>query len=80
MWDLPERRTDDTLNIENTNSLSWRQWQALNPLMDKNQIRTKKDDANDAKVWALFERYDQVTHSRAPLDSTAIYPITQSPN
>jgi hypothetical protein len=48
--------------------------------MDKNQIRTKKDDANDTKVWALSERYGEGTHSRAPLDSTAIYPITQSHN
>ena len=23
--------------------------------MDKSQIRTKKDDANDAKVWALYD-------------------------
>ena len=42
--------------------------------MDKSQIMTKKDDAKDAKVWALSERYDQVTHLRAPLDSTAIDP------
>ena len=48
--------------------------------MDKNQIRTKKDDAKYAKVWALSERYEQVTHSRAPLDSTAIYPTNRSPN
>ena len=48
--------------------------------MDKNQIRTKKDDARYAKVWALSERYEQVTHSRAPLDSTAIYPTNRSPN
>ena len=48
--------------------------------MDKNQIRTKKDDANDAKVWALSEWYGEGTHSRAPLDSTAIYPITRSHN
>ena len=25
------------------------------------------------------QRYDKVTHSRAPLDSTPIYPITRSP-
>ena len=42
--------------------------------MDKNQTTTKKDDAMYAKVWALSERYERVTHSRAPLDSTAIYP------
>ena len=48
---------------------------------EKNQPRTKKDDdAKNAMVWALNERYDQATHLRAPLDSTAIYPITQSPN
>ena len=35
--------------------------------MDKSQIRTKKDDAKDAKVWALSEWSDQATHSRAPL-------------
>jgi hypothetical protein len=32
--------------------------------MDKSQIRTKKDNAKYAKVWALSERYDEVTHSR----------------
>ena len=42
--------------------------------MDKNQTTTKKDDAMYAKVWALSKRYEWVTHSRAPLDSTAIYP------
>ena len=31
-------------------------------------------------VRALDERYDQATHLRAPLDSTAIDPITRSPN
>ena len=31
-------------------------------------------------VLALDERYDQATHLRAPLDSTAIDPITRSPN
>ena len=46
--------------------------------MDKSQIRTNKDDCMDAKVWALHERYEQDTRSRAPLDSTAIYPITRS--
>ena len=29
-------------------------------------------------VWALNERYDQATHLRAPLDSTAIYPKTEN--
>ena len=46
----------------------------------KHQTRTKKYDARMQMVWALNERYDQATHLRAPLDSTAIYPITQSPN
>jgi hypothetical protein len=32
--------------------------QALEPHMDKSQIRTKKDNAKYAKVWALSERYD----------------------
>ena len=31
-------------------------------------------------VCALYERYDQATHLRAPLDSTSIDPITRSPN
>ena len=61
-------------------SLSWRWTQGLNPHIDKSQITTKKYDSNDAKVWALSERYDEGTHTRAPLDSTAIYPITRSPN
>ena len=34
--------------------------------MDKNQIRTKKDDANDAKVWALSEWCGEGTHSLTP--------------
>ena len=42
--------------------------------MDKNQITTKKDDAMNAKVWALSERCDRGTRLRAPLDSTTIYP------
>ena len=42
--------------------------------MDKNQIITKKDDAMNAKVWALSERCKRDTRLRAPLDSTAIYP------
>ena len=37
---------------------------------NNNQIRWCKY----AKVWALSERCDRVTHSRAPLDSTVIYP------
>ena len=52
-------------------SLYWRSWQALKPHMEEGQIRTKKDDAKYAKVWALSEWYDQVTHSRAPLESVA---------
>ena len=49
--------------------------------IEKNQIRTKKDDdARMQMVCALNERYDQATHLRAPLDSTAIDPITRSPN
>ena len=59
-------------------ALSWQARQAPRPHHDKNQIRTNKDDGNDAKVWALHEGYDQDTRSRAPLDSTAIYPITRS--
>ena len=47
--------------------------------MDKDQTRTKKDDAYDAKVWALSERYEEVTHTRAPLNSTAIYPKSGLP-
>jgi hypothetical protein len=31
-------------------SLSWKQPQALEPQMDKTQIRTKKDDAKYAKI------------------------------
>ena len=31
-------------------------------------------------VWALDEWYDQATHLRAALESTAIDPITRSPN
>lgn len=42
--------------------------------MDKNQIITKKDDAMNAKVWALSEQCNQDTRLRAPLDSRAIYP------
>ena len=63
-----------------TLALSWQAWQAPRPHHDKIQIRTNKDDCMDAKVWALHERYDHDTRSRAPLDSTAIYPITRSLN
>ena len=31
-------------------------------------------------VWDLYERYNQATNLRAPLDSTTIDPITRSPN
>jgi hypothetical protein len=41
--------------------------QALNHHMYKIQIRTKKYDSKDAKVWALFEWYDKITHSRVPI-------------
>ena len=47
--------------------------------MDKNQITTKKDDAMNAKVWALSERGKRDTRLRAPLDSTAIYPKSGLP-
>ena len=48
--------------------------------MDKRQIRTKKD------MMARMQRFEvslndtvKLLTSRAPLDSTAIYPITRSP-
>jgi hypothetical protein len=46
---------------------------------DKRQIRSKKDNAKYAKVLSLSEQYNLVTHSRAPLDSTATDPKTRSP-
>ena len=61
-------------------ALSWQARQAPRPHHDMRQIRTNKDDCMDVKVWALHERYDHDTWSRAPLDSTAIYPITRSLN
>ena len=49
--------------------------------MDKSQIRTKKD------MMPRIQRFElslndtvKLLTSRAPLDSTAIYPITRSPN
>ena len=47
--------------------------------MDRNQIRTKKDNINDAKVRALSKKH-KVTNSRAPLDITAITLIVRSHN
>ena len=59
-------------------SLTRRRTQTLKPHIEKNQIRTNKEDAKDAMVWALYQWYDQATHSRAPLDSITINPITRS--
>ena len=49
--------------------------------MDKSHIRTKKDD------MPIMQRFElslndtiKLLTSRAPLDSTVIYPITRSPN
>ena len=62
-------------------SLSWRLTHALNPHMDKNQIRTKKDDMPSMQRFELsLNDMVKLLTSRAPLDSTVIYPITQSPN
>lgn len=42
----------------------------------KIQPRTKKDDdAKNAMVWSLNERYDQALTLEPPLDSIAIDPI-----
>ena len=58
-------------------ALSWKTRQAPIPHHDKSQIGTNKDDAKDAKVWALDDRYAKA-HLRAPLDSTVTYPKTLS--
>ena len=62
-------------------SLSWRLTQALNPKVDKNQIRTKKYDMPRMQRFELsLNDMVKLLTSRAPLDSTVIYPITRSPN
>ena len=58
-------------------ALSWLARQAPRPHHDKSQIRTNKDDAKDANVWALYDRYAKA-HLRAPLDSTVTYLKTLS--
>ena len=61
--------------------LSWRLSQDLNPQMDKNQIRTKKYDMPSMQRFELsLNDAIKLLTSRAPLDSTVIYPITRSPN
>ena len=53
----------------------------LNPPIDKNQIITKKYDMPRMQRFELsLNDMVKLLTSRAPLDSTVIYPITQSPN
>ena len=61
-------------------SLSWRLKQALNPQMDKNQIRTKKYDMPSMQRFELsLNDAIKLLTSRAPLDSTVIYPKPDLP-
>ena len=49
--------------------------------MDKSHIRTKKDDMPRMQRFELsLNDTIKLLTSRAPLDSTVIYPITRSPN
>ena len=46
----------------------------------KTPIINKVGRSKVCKGLSSLRRYDQVTQPKAPLDSAAIYPITQSPN